>query len=48
MSESGEVKLGQEMHEKILATKPVYQDEKLQAYVNDLGQKQVQTAIGQI
>ena len=39
MSESSELELGKEMHEKILATTPIYKDEKLQQYIETLGRK---------
>ncbi|WP_439133973.1 M48 family metalloprotease [Pseudomaricurvus sp.] len=39
MSENKEIELGKELHEKILESTPVYQDEKLQAYVERIGQK---------
>ena len=39
MSESRELELGREMHQKILATTPIYKDKKLQQYVEQLGQK---------
>lgn len=39
MSESDEIELGKELHEKIMASTPIYQDEVLQAYVNEIGQK---------
>ena len=39
MSESEEIKIGKEMHEKILKSTPIYDDEKVQAYVNKIGQK---------
>jgi predicted Zn-dependent protease len=39
MSESKEIAIGKEMHEKILASNGVYQNEKLQQYVNRIGQK---------
>lgn len=39
MSESSEIEKGKELHEKILASMPVYQDEKLTQYVNDIGQR---------
>ena len=41
MSESSEIAKGKELHEKILASTPVYQDEKLNAYVNEIGQRLV-------
>ncbi len=39
MSEDKEIKLGKELHEKIMESTPIYQDEKLQAYVDEIGQK---------
>ena len=39
MSEDKEIKLGRELHEKIMESTPIYQDEELQAYVNRIGQK---------
>jgi len=38
MSESQEIKLGREAHEKMMADGAAYEDEKLQAYVNRVGQ----------
>jgi predicted Zn-dependent protease len=38
MSESGEIKKGKEMHEKMMAEGAAYDDAKLQAYVNRVGQ----------
>ncbi|MFT4924208.1 MAG: putative Zn-dependent protease [Phenylobacterium sp.] len=38
MSESKELKIGKEMHEKMLKTASIYKDEKLQQYVNRIGQ----------
>ena len=38
-SEHPEVKLGRKMHEKRLGTTPFYQDDALNAYVNEIGQK---------
>ncbi|MBB6522390.1 M48 family metalloprotease [Pseudoteredinibacter isoporae] len=38
-SEASEIKKGREAHEKILESTPLYQDEKLNAYVNGIGQK---------
>lgn len=38
MSESKEIEIGKELHQKILESTPVYQDEKLQAYVERIGQ----------
>lgn len=39
MSEATEIQKGKELHEKILASMPIYEDEKLQQYINDIGQK---------
>lgn len=39
ISEKKELEIGKEEHEKILKTVPVYHDEKLQAYVEGIGQK---------
>lgn len=39
MSESTEIKKGKELHEKMLESMPIYQDKKLQAYVNEIGQR---------
>jgi predicted Zn-dependent protease len=39
MSESSEMKIGREMHEKIMANTPIYKDKKLNEYVNSIGQK---------
>ena len=39
MSESTEIKKGKDLHEKILKSMPIYQDEALAKYVNDIGQK---------
>jgi len=39
MSESAEIEKGRELHEKILKSMPIYQDEALAKYVNDIGQK---------
>jgi len=39
MSESEEIRKGKEMHEKMLKSMPIYQDEKLTAYINEVGQK---------
>ncbi|WP_299772779.1 M48 family metalloprotease [uncultured Pseudoteredinibacter sp.] len=38
-SESSEIKKGQEVHDKLLQSTPLYQDEKLNRYVNEVGQK---------
>jgi predicted Zn-dependent protease len=39
MSESREVELGTELNQQILQESPVYQDQQLQEYVNEIGQK---------
>lgn len=39
MSESREIELGTERHQQILQENPVYQDQQLQDYVNEIGQK---------
>ena len=39
MSQSSEIELGREMHEKILATTPIYKDEKLQQYIERIGKE---------
>lgn len=39
MSSAREVSLGKELYEEMLKTLPVYQDEKLNAYINEVGQK---------
>lgn len=39
MSENREIELGEEMHQQILQENPVYQDQALQEYVNEVGQK---------
>lgn len=44
MSEEREIEIGREMHDKLLASAPVYEDEELQAYVNEIGQKVAQKA----
>ena len=41
MSESEEIAKGKEMHEKLIKSVPIYDDEKLTAYVNEIGQKVV-------
>ncbi|GAB1261365.1 M48 family metalloprotease [Aurantivibrio plasticivorans] len=41
MSEEAELELGKEAHEKIIASGPIYEDEDLQHYINDIGQKLV-------
>ncbi len=44
MSEDKEIKLGKELHEKIMASTPIYTDEKLQAYIDRIGQKIVKNS----
>ncbi len=44
MSEEKEIKIGRDMHEKILESTPIYQDEKLQAYVEEVGRKVAATS----
>lgn len=44
MSEDKEIKLGKELHEKIMASTPIYTDEKLQAYIERIGQKIVKNS----
>ena len=39
MSESKEIELGTELNQQILQESPVYQDQQLQEYVNEIGQK---------
>ncbi len=39
MSESEEVRLGKEVHEELIANTPVYTDEKLQAYIEKVGNR---------
>lgn len=39
MSESREIELGSELNQQILQESPVYQDQQLQAYVDEIGQK---------
>ena len=39
MSESREIEIGTEMHQQILQENPVYQNQALQEYVNEVGQK---------
>jgi len=41
MSESKEIAMGKEMHEKLIKSVAIYQDDKLTAYVNRIGQKMV-------
>lgn len=44
ISESREIEIGREMHEKILAGMPIYDDEELAAYVDEVGQRVAQSA----
>lgn len=44
ISESREIEIGREMHEKILAGMPIYDDEELAAYVDEIGQRIAATA----
>jgi len=44
MSESAEIEMGKEMHEKLIKSMPIYQDEKLTEYVNSIGQKIVKNS----
>lgn len=39
MSESREIELGTELHEQMLQQTPIYRDQDLQEYVNEVGQK---------
>ncbi len=39
MTESGEISMGRKQHEELLKTVPIYQDEKLQAYIEEVGQR---------
>ncbi len=39
MSESAEIEMGKEMHEKLIKSMPIYQDEKLTKYINSVGQR---------
>ena len=39
MSEAKEIEIGREMHPKVLQQYGRYEDETLQAYVNDVGQR---------
>lgn len=39
MSESREIELGTELNQQLLQESPIYQDQQLQAYVNEIGQK---------
>jgi predicted Zn-dependent protease len=44
MTESREIEIGKEMHAKVVASTAVYQDEELQAYVDEIGQKVAKNA----
>jgi len=44
MSESKELEMGKEMHEKLMKSMPIYQDDKLTAYINKIGQKMVKNS----
>ncbi|MCW8196120.1 M48 family metalloprotease [Proteobacteria bacterium 005FR1] len=44
MSEEKEIEIGREMHEKVMASTPVYQDAELQAYINEIGQRVAKNA----
>lgn len=44
MSESREIEIGREMHEKLIASTPVYEQDELQAYINEVGQKLAKSA----
>lgn len=44
MSESEEIKIGRETHEKIVASTPIYKDEALNAYINEVGQRVAKTS----
>jgi len=44
MSESKELEMGKEMHEKLMKSMPIYQDDKLTAYINKIGQKMVENS----
>ncbi|PAJ76218.1 peptidase M48 [Pseudoalteromonas sp. NBT06-2] len=44
MSESSEIAMGKEMHEKLIKSMPIYQDKKLTEYVNSIGQKIVKNS----
>jgi len=39
MSESAEIAKGKELHQKVLKSMPIYQDDELTKYVDDIGQK---------
>lgn len=44
MSESQELKIGKELHEKIIESSPVYPDTELQVYVDTIGQRVAKTS----
>jgi predicted Zn-dependent protease len=44
MSENKELSIGEELHKKLLEKTPIYPDPKLQAYVNEIGQKLVRNS----
>ncbi len=44
MSEKEEIETGREMHEKLMKSMPIYQDEKLAEYINTVGQKIVKNS----
>jgi predicted Zn-dependent protease len=44
MSENREIEIGEEEHEKVLASMPVYDDEELLAYVTEIGNRVVQAS----
>ena len=44
MSEKDEIEMGKEMHEKFMKSMPIYQDEALTKYVNQVGQKIVKNS----
>jgi len=44
MSESAEINMGKELHEKIIKSMPIYQDDKLTAYIDSIGQKIVKNS----
>ncbi|WP_460224949.1 M48 family metalloprotease [Aurantivibrio infirmus] len=44
MSESQELKIGKELHEKIIESSPIYPDKELQEYVDGIGQRVAKTS----
>jgi len=44
MSESQELKIGKELHEKIIESSPIYPDKELQDYVEAIGQRVAKTS----